>query len=82
MRKHFTKMSQPIVALKASASTQAVVSDQRLASLRGFFDFVYLPTDSRNGVNLGYAFVNLITNQNALNFVLVSRGYSKWLLAA
>jgi RNA recognition motif-containing protein len=45
---------------------------------RGLYDFVYLPMDFRNGVNLGYAFVNLITNEDALNFMLVFQGFSKW----
>jgi len=45
---------------------------------RGLYDFVYLPMDFRNGVNLGYAFVNLITNEDALHFMQVFQGFSKW----
>lgn len=45
---------------------------------RGLYDFVYLPMDFRNGVNLGYAFVNLLTNEDALHFMCVFQGFSKW----
>ena len=41
------------------------------------FDLVYLPLDFRKGVNLGCAFVDLITNEVALTFVLDFRGFSK-----
>jgi len=45
---------------------------------RSLYDFVYLPMDFRNGVNLGYAFVNLLTHQDALNAVQVFHGFSRW----
>lgn len=45
---------------------------------RGLYDFVYLPMDFRNGVNLGYAFVNLMTHEDALHFMYVFQGFSKW----
>mmetsp|Transcript_19296 Transcript_19296/g.42041 ORF Transcript_19296/g.42041 Transcript_19296/m.42041 type:complete len:316 (+) Transcript_19296:66-1013(+) len=42
------------------------------------FDFVYLPMDFRNGVNLGYAFVNLLTHEDALRLMNTFQGYSAW----
>mmetsp|Transcript_4119 Transcript_4119/g.13086 ORF Transcript_4119/g.13086 Transcript_4119/m.13086 type:complete len:392 (+) Transcript_4119:135-1310(+) len=42
------------------------------------YDFVYLPMDFRNGVNLGYAFVNLLTHEGALRFKEAFQGFSKW----
>jgi len=48
---------------------------------RGFagrYDFVYLPMDFRNGVNLGYAFVNLLTHEDALKLMKTFEGFSGW----
>lgn len=42
------------------------------------YDFVYMPMDFRNGVNLGYAFVNLLTHQDALELMSVFEGFSSW----
>jgi hypothetical protein len=46
----------------------------------GLYDFVYLPMDFRNGVNLGYAFVNLVRHPDALNFMTTFQGFSEWLV--
>merc|ERR1719377_181029 len=45
---------------------------------RSLYDFVYLPMDFRNGVNLGYAFVNLLTHQDALQAMSTFQGFSRW----
>jgi len=48
---------------------------------RGFqacYDFVYLPMDFQNGVNLGYAFVNLLSHSDALRFRDVFEGFADW----
>mmetsp|Transcript_44212 Transcript_44212/g.130959 ORF Transcript_44212/g.130959 Transcript_44212/m.130959 type:complete len:423 (-) Transcript_44212:38-1306(-) len=45
---------------------------------QGLYDFVYLPMDFQNGVNLGYAFVNLPANTDALRFKEVFHGFSDW----
>lgn len=42
------------------------------------YDFVYLPMDFRNGVNLGYAFVNLHTHQDALRAIEIFQGFGNW----
>jgi len=42
------------------------------------YDFVYLPMDFRNGVNLGYAFVNTLTHQDALAAIAAFQGFSSW----
>lgn len=45
---------------------------------KGRYDFVYLPMDFRNGVNLGYAFVNLVSHPDALQMMSTFQGFSKW----
>jgi len=45
---------------------------------KGSYDFVYLPMDFRNGVNLGYAFVNLMNNEDALRLMESFQGFSRW----
>eukprot|EP00440_Ansanella_granifera_P072294 gb/GFBE01078455.1/.p1 GENE.gb/GFBE01078455.1/~~gb/GFBE01078455.1/.p1 ORF type:complete len:408 (+),score=53.30 gb/GFBE01078455.1/:1-1224(+) len=42
------------------------------------FDFVYLPMDFQNKVNLGYCFVNLISHECALAFQEAFNGFSDW----
>lgn len=42
------------------------------------YDFVYLPIDFRHGVNLGYAFVNLISHEDALALTETFQGYALW----
>merc|ERR1719162_1998700 len=44
----------------------------------GRYDFVYLPMDFRNGVNLGYAFVNLLTHNDALRAMNIFQHFSTW----
>jgi len=44
----------------------------------GRYDFVYLPMDFRNGVNLGYAFVNLLAHQDAESLTDKLQGFSEW----
>eukprot|EP00929_Paragymnodinium_shiwhaense_P012637 TRINITY_DN12005_c0_g1_i1.p1 TRINITY_DN12005_c0_g1~~TRINITY_DN12005_c0_g1_i1.p1 ORF type:complete len:527 (+),score=86.76 TRINITY_DN12005_c0_g1_i1:195-1775(+) len=46
----------------------------------GLYDFVYLPMDFRNGVNLGYAFVNLLRHEDALAFMEMFQGFSQWVV--
>lgn len=45
---------------------------------RSCFNFVYLPMDFRNGVNLGYAFVNLVTHNEAMRAMNVFQSFSAW----
>mmetsp|Transcript_47485 Transcript_47485/g.101574 ORF Transcript_47485/g.101574 Transcript_47485/m.101574 type:complete len:423 (+) Transcript_47485:100-1368(+) len=45
---------------------------------KGSYDFVYLPMDFRNGVNLGYAFVNLLKHEDALKLMEFFQGFSRW----
>lgn len=52
-----------------------------LLDARGFgatYDFVYLPMDFRNGVNLGYAFVNLLVHEDALRLMNDFQGFNGW----
>lgn len=43
------------------------------------YDFIYLPMDFRNRVNLGYAFVNLLSHAEAVRFTSALQGFASWL---
>uniref|UniRef100_A0A7S1A319 RRM domain-containing protein n=1 Tax=Noctiluca scintillans TaxID=2966 RepID=A0A7S1A319_NOCSC len=45
---------------------------------RGMYDYLYLPMGFIDGVNLGYAFVNLNSHQDALQFTETFHGFSGW----
>jgi hypothetical protein len=52
-----------------------------LLTAEGFFnsvDFLYLPIDHKKKANVGYAFLNLITNDEALRFHSHFEGFNKW----
>uniref|UniRef100_A0A7S2I7K6 RRM domain-containing protein n=1 Tax=Zooxanthella nutricula TaxID=1333877 RepID=A0A7S2I7K6_9DINO len=44
----------------------------------GMYDFVYLPIDFASAVNLGYAFIDLVTPDDALQFMDHFTGFSNW----
>eukprot|EP00746_Dinoflagellata_sp_MGD_P007159 gnl/MRDRNA2_/MRDRNA2_114128_c0_seq1.p1 gnl/MRDRNA2_/MRDRNA2_114128_c0~~gnl/MRDRNA2_/MRDRNA2_114128_c0_seq1.p1 ORF type:complete len:269 (+),score=25.97 gnl/MRDRNA2_/MRDRNA2_114128_c0_seq1:185-991(+) len=44
----------------------------------GRYNFVYLPIDFRTGVNLGYAFVNFVSHQDADLFKAHFNGFCEW----
>jgi len=53
-----------------------------LLDAKGFkakYDFVYLPIDFQNKVNLGYCFVNLLSHEWALRFKQEFEGFKEWL---
>merc|ERR1719210_2156522 len=44
----------------------------------GCYDLVYLPIDFRTGIGFGYAFINLITAQDATRFRVHFQGFAAW----
>lgn len=42
------------------------------------YDFIYVPMDFRNAVNLGYAFVNLLHHADALRLFGAFQGFGGW----
>jgi len=44
------------------------------------FDFLYLPMDFRNHVNIGYAFINSIRPETARQFMSRMQGFERWML--
>lgn len=42
----------------------------------GVYDFIYMPCNFKNGVNLGYAFVNLVSHQQAMRLTEAFSGCS------
>jgi len=70
-----TVMLRNIPNRYTSGSLLALLDEHNFQIL---YDFVYLPMDFQNGVNLGYSFVNLVTNQDALRFKEVFQGFQGW----
>jgi len=53
----------------------------KLLDAHGFasqYDFLYLPMDFRNGVNLGYAFANFTRHHDALRVIEAFQGFTGW----
>merc|ERR1719253_2584731 len=44
----------------------------------GAYNLVYLPIDLKNKVGLGYAFVNCVSNDDAVKFTTHFQGFTKW----
>jgi len=70
-----TVMLRNIPNRYTSGSLLALLNEHEF---QGCYDFVYLPMDFQNGVNLGYAFVNLLTHQDALRFKDLFQGFNDW----
>lgn len=49
---------------------------------RGAYNMVYLPVDFQSRVGLGYAFINMVTTEDALRFQWHFSGFSNWTLAS
>merc|ERR1719473_419342 len=48
------------------------------AGFNGQYDFLYLPMDFRNGVNIGYAFVNAVDPAAASRLRETFEGFENW----
>jgi|EP00927_Polykrikos_kofoidii_P052367 hypothetical protein len=48
----------------------------------GCYDMVYLPIDFQSKVGLGYAFINMVTMEDAFRFQWHFSGFSSWTLAS
>jgi RNA recognition motif-containing protein len=44
----------------------------------GKYDFVYLPIDFASGAGVGYAFINMVSHQDAERFRVHFTGFTKW----
>ncbi|CAE7501728.1 mei2 [Symbiodinium natans] len=64
--------------LPAKFSQQSMLQLLNDNGFQGKYDFVYLPMDFRNGTNLGYAFVNTLTHQDALEAMDAYQGFTGW----
>lgn len=45
---------------------------------QGRYDFVYLPTDFRSWLAFGYAFVNMVTPEDATDIMRCLEGFDAW----
>eukprot|EP00929_Paragymnodinium_shiwhaense_P108248 TRINITY_DN74575_c0_g1_i1.p1 TRINITY_DN74575_c0_g1~~TRINITY_DN74575_c0_g1_i1.p1 ORF type:complete len:393 (+),score=58.15 TRINITY_DN74575_c0_g1_i1:99-1277(+) len=59
--------------------TQDMILQLLDSKFTGRFDFAYLPMDFRKCANLGYAFVNLLTHEDAVRFIEVFQGFDQWM---
>lgn len=69
------------VMLKNMPNNQTRKMLLELLDREGFrlrYDFVYLPYDFKTGATLGYAFVNFVTGDDALQAFEKFEGYCKW----
>lgn len=57
---------------------QKVVEMFEVAGFAGRFDFVYVPVDFHRWAHNGYAFVNMITHQDAERAMLYFDGFRNW----
>lgn len=73
--KKTTVMFRNIPDQYTSGSLLALLDEHKFQTK---YNFVYLPMDFGKGVNLGYAFVNLISHQEAVNFKSVFHGFRGW----
>merc|ERR1712232_985019 len=48
----------------------------------GSINFLYLPMDFRRDASLGYAFVNLVSAQEANRFFQVFQGFDSWAMVS
>lgn len=46
----------------------------------GEYDFIYLPMDFKSHASLGYAFVNLVSAEQAQRFFATFEGFSRWVV--
>jgi len=46
------------------------------------YNFLYLPIDWKKGANLGYAFVNLTSHQEAVRIQVCLKGFSAWKISS
>ncbi|CAE7856699.1 ML2 [Symbiodinium necroappetens] len=56
-------------------SQASLLQEIDLAGYRGTYDFFYLPMDTQNRTNVGYAFINFLTSPDLERFMVEFAGY-------
>ncbi|CAE7458546.1 ML2 [Symbiodinium pilosum] len=56
-------------------SQASLLQEIDLAGYRGTYDFFYLPMDTQNRTNVGYAFINFLTSTDLERFMVEFAGY-------
>lgn len=70
-----TVMFRNIPDQYTSGSLLALLDEHNFQTL---YNFVYLPMDFGKGVNLGYAFVNLVNHEESRRFMRTFDGFTGW----
>jgi len=71
-----TVMMRNIPNAYTSQSFVELFDDQ---GFHGSYNFVYLPIDFRSGMNLGYAFMNFVSHDDAQLFITHFNGFKQWM---
>jgi len=75
------EMERTTVMMKNIPNKYTQDSVMDLIHRRGFkssYDFLYLPIDFRSKSNMGYAFINFCTPEDAQRFAAAFTGYQEW----
>merc|ERR1712000_131275 len=73
-----TKTTVVIRNLPRTYSREMVCEFMDSEGFQGRYDFVYLPTDFRTWLAFGYAFVNVVTPEDATDFMRHLEGFDAW----
>jgi len=55
-----------------------LIKEMDAKGFAGLYNFVYVPADFKTGMGLGYAFVNLIKEEEVQRFALAFNGFRDW----
>jgi len=61
-----------------NCSREQLITFMNDEGFEGFYTLVYLPIDLKNRVGLGYAFIDFISNAEAVKFMNYFQGFDKW----
>lgn len=73
-----TRTTVVIRNLPRTYSREMVCEFMDSEGFKGRYDFVYLPTDFRTWLAFGYAFVNMVTAEDATDIMRCLEGFDAW----
>jgi len=73
-----TRTTVVIRNLPRTYSREMVCEFMDSEGFAGRYDFVYLPTDFKTWLAFGYAFVNIVTSEDAIDIMHCLEGFDSW----